>query len=65
MKLVRAVVISLLISLLVGLAIGTWIRWRLERPVYYIGSAPASQPFDVGYAGTVVLDARQDEQQVG
>jgi hypothetical protein len=32
----------LLLSLLVGLAIGTWLRLRLERPVYYIGAADTS-----------------------
>ena len=31
--------LALLLSLLVGLAIGTWLRLRLERPVYYIGAA--------------------------
>jgi hypothetical protein len=33
------VLLALLLSLLVGLAIGTWLRLRLERPVYYIGAA--------------------------
>ena len=61
----RVIALTLLASLVVGFAIGTWIRWRLEWPVYYIGSAPASEPFDVGYAGAVVLDTGQDEQQVG
>jgi hypothetical protein len=30
--------LALLLSLLLGLAIGTWLRLRLERPVYYIGA---------------------------
>ena len=34
--------LALLLSLLVGLAIGTWLRLRLERPVYYIGAAEES-----------------------
>jgi hypothetical protein len=38
MKILRAILIAILISLGVGLAIGTFIRLRLERPVYYIGS---------------------------
>ena len=39
MKWLRRVLLALLLSLLVGLAIGTWLRLRLERPVYYIGAA--------------------------
>jgi hypothetical protein len=34
--------LALLFSLLVGLAIGTWLRLRLERPVYYIGAVDST-----------------------
>ena len=37
MRLLKGVLLALLFSLLVGLAIGTAIRWRLERPIDYIG----------------------------
>jgi hypothetical protein len=63
-KALRSFLLSLLISLLVGLAIGMWLRWRLEQPVGYIGSAPAALPHDVGYARAVVLDPGQHEEQV-
>lgn len=36
--------LALLFSLLVGLAIGTWLRLRLERPIYYIGAADGPEP---------------------
>jgi hypothetical protein len=34
--------LALFFSLLLGLAIGTWLRLRLEQPVYYIGGADLS-----------------------
>jgi hypothetical protein len=42
-KALRQVLWLLLLSLLVGLAIGTALRLRLERPVYYLGSALAPE----------------------
>jgi hypothetical protein len=61
--------LALLFSLLVGLAIGTWLRLRLERPVYYIGAASTSAlavaPLDLADAGAAVLDAGHHEEQVG
>ena len=39
LKWLGRLLLALLLSLLVGLAIGTWLRLRLERPVYYIGAA--------------------------
>ena len=65
MKILRRILLLLLLSLLLGLAIGTAIRLRLERPVYYLGSALPAAPLDVGDAGAPVLDARHHEQQVG
>ena len=63
MKLVRAVVISLLISLLAGLVIGTWIRLRLEAPVRYIGqnSGQSSERADSGEP----IQAYRVEQAIG
>ena len=61
----RAFLLALLVSLLVGLAIGIALRQRLERPARYIGSAPPALPLDVGNAGAAVLEASQDEEQIG
>ena len=70
MKWLRRVLLALLLSLLVGLAIGTWLRLRLERPVYYIGAAErpglaAPLPLRFGEAGAAVFDAGHYEEQVG
>ncbi len=65
MKLIRGVLLALLVSLLLGFAVGTALRLWLERPVRYIGSAPATLPLQVGHAGASVLDARHHEQQIG
>lgn len=35
----RFVLIALLASLVSGFLFGTWLRWQLERPVYYLGRA--------------------------
>lgn len=48
LKWLGRLLIALLVSLLLGLAIGTWLRLRLERPVYYIGESGRSVP--AGYA---------------
>ena len=69
MKWLRRVLLALLFSLLVGLAIGTWLRLRLEHPVYYIGAAERSgllcSPLFFGETGAAVLDAGHHEEQVG
>jgi hypothetical protein len=39
LKWLRRLLLVLLLALLLGLAIGAALRLRLERPVYYIGSA--------------------------
>ena len=44
LKWLGRLLLALLLSLLVGLAIGTWLRLRLERPVYYIGAAETGAP---------------------
>jgi hypothetical protein len=50
LKWLGRLLLALLLSLLVGLAIGTWLRLRLERPVYYIGAAetPLLTPLPLG-----------------
>jgi hypothetical protein len=63
-KWIKSVVYALLFSLLVGFAIGTVLRMRIERSVYLIGSAVASDPLDVGYPRTPILDARHHEEQI-
>jgi len=59
------VLLALLISLLLGLAIGTALRLRLERSVYYLGSATAPHPLDVRDTRPSILDTRHDEEQIG
>ena len=61
----KGVLLALLFSLVLGLAIGTALRLRLERGVYYLGSAIAPHPLDVGDTRPSVLDTRHDEEQVG
>ena len=61
----KGVLLALLFSLVLGLAIGTALRMRLERGVYYLGSAIAPHPLDVGDTRPSVLDTRHDEEQVG
>ncbi len=65
MKLLKGVLLALLISLLLGLAIGTALRLRLERSVYYLGSATAPHPLDVRDTRPSILDTRHDEEQIG
>lgn len=65
MKLLRHLLLALLLSLLLGFAIGTVLRLRLERPVWYIGSALPAGPLDIGDPRPSVLDTGQHEQQVG
>jgi hypothetical protein len=65
MKWIKSVLLALLVSLLLGLAIGTLLRLRLEQGVYYIGSAAAPEPLDVGDTGASILDARHHEEQIG
>ncbi len=65
MRVLRAIVLALLLSLLFGVAVGTLLRLRLERPVRYLGSAPASLPLDIGEPGPPILHPRHDEQQIG
>jgi len=64
-KLLKSALFALFLSLLLGIAIGTVLRLRLERSVYYIGSAIAPQPLDVGDTRAPVLDPRHYEEQVG
>jgi len=65
MKWLKGVLLALLASLLVGLAIGTLLRWRLERSTWYIGSASAPGPLDVGNPRASILDTRHHEEQIG
>jgi len=75
-KVLRHILLMLLLSLLIGFLIGTIIRRRLEGPEYYMGgvSVPgmsrgsvgrAPAPLDIGYAGALVLETREHEEQVG
>ena len=57
--------LALLFALLFGVVVGTLLRQRLERPVRYLGSVPATLPLDVGYAGAMVLDPGHCKEQVG
>ena len=65
MKILKSVLLALLFSLFLGLAIGTALRLRMERSVYYLGSAIAPQPLDIGDTRPPVLDARHHEEQIG
>jgi hypothetical protein len=65
MKLLKSVLLALLFSLLLGLSIGTVLRLHIERSVYYIGSAIAPQPLDVGDTRPPVLDTRHHKEQIG
>ena len=65
MKLLKNVLLALLFALFVGLAIGTLLRLRLERSVYYLGSAIAPLPLDVGDTRPPVLDPCHHEEQIG
>jgi hypothetical protein len=47
-RLSKIVVLLLLVELVIGAAIGTRIRKQLEKPISYLGSIPASEPFHVG-----------------
>jgi len=64
MKLLKSVLLALLFSLFVGLALGTLLRLRLERSVYYLGSAISSDPLDVSDTRPSIFDARHHEEQV-
>jgi hypothetical protein len=64
-KLLKGVLLALLVSLLLGFAIGTALRLRLERSVYYLGSATAPHPLDVGDTRPSIFDTRHDEKQIG
>ena len=65
MKLLKGVLLALLVSLVLGLAIGTALRLRLERSVYYLGSANAPHPLDVSDTRPSVFDTRHYEEQIG
>ena len=65
MKLLKGVLLALLFSMFVGLAIGTLLRLRLERSLYYIGSAIAPAPLDIGDTRPPILDTRHHEEQIG
>jgi len=65
MKWLKRVLLALLFSLALGLAIGTALRLRLEPPVYYLGSATAPDPLDVGDTRASIFDASHHEEQVG
>ena len=65
MKLLKGVLLALLFSLALGLAIGTVLRLRAEQSVYYLGSAIAPHPLDIGDTRPSILDARHYEEQIG
>ena len=64
MKLLKGVLLALLASLALGLAIGTALRSCLERSVYYLGSATAPHPLDIGDTRPSILDTRHYEEQI-
>ena len=65
------VFLAVAFSFLVGIVIGTLLRAKIERPVYYIGSAlfavPDRRPLPlhVAHPGASVLDPGDHEQQIG
>ncbi len=65
MKLLKGALLALLFSLALGLAIGTALRLRAEKSVYYLGSAIAPHPLDVGDTRPSILDTRHYEEQIG
>ncbi len=65
MKLLKGMLLALLFSLVLGLAIGTALRLRAEKSVYYLGSAIAPQPLDVGDTRPSIFDTRHYEEQIG
>ena len=65
MKLLKSALLALFFSLLLGIAIGTALRLRLEKSVYYLGSAIAPAPLDVGDTRPPILDTRHHEEQIG
>ena len=65
MKLLKGMLLALLFSLVLGLAIGTALRLRAEKSVYYLGSAIAPHPLDVGDTRPSILDTRHHEEQIG
>ena len=65
MKLLKGVLLALLFSLVLGLAIGTALRLRAEKSVYYLGSAIAPHPLDIGDTRPSILDTRHYEEQIG
>jgi hypothetical protein len=64
-KLLKGALLALLVSLLLGFAIGTALRLRLERSVYYLGSATAPHPLDVSDSRSSIFDTRHYEEQIG
>jgi hypothetical protein len=64
-KLLKGVLLALFTSLVLGIAIGTALRLRVEQSVYYIGSAMAPHPLDVGDTRPSILDTRHHEEQIG
>jgi hypothetical protein len=64
-KFLKGALLALLVSLVLGLAIGTVLRLRLERSVYYLGSAIAPHPLDVSDTRPSILDPRHYEKQIG
>ena len=65
MKLLKGMLLALLFSLVLGLAIGTALRLRAEKSVYYLGSAIAPHPLDVGDTRPSILDTRHYKEQIG
>ena len=60
----KGMLLALLFSLVLGLAIGTALRLRMERSVYYLGSATAPHPLDIGDTRPSILDTRHYEEQI-
>ncbi len=59
MSLLRKLLLALLLSLGIGLLVGSLIRWRLERPVRYIGSLrPTAPPYSLAVHSTSGTPAR-------
>ncbi len=65
MKFLKGMLLALLFSLVLGLAIGTALRLCAERSVYYLGSAIAPLPLDVGDTRPSILDTRHYKEQIG
>jgi hypothetical protein len=61
----RWVLVILILEFLLFFVLGLRLQRALEAPRYYLGSAIAPLPLDVGHASPAVLGPGQREEQVG